>query len=127
MFQEEDPLLRRLKELSLITKPTEKEFAELEQIKKDLCMDQDTSDNSEPIPQIKNYRHQLAENRKNEEQLRLLVQQRKEIEKIKELEQQIDGYEFCKTCEKMVDPKTHYSEKIYCDDCEKLQDHKHFE
>ena len=59
--------------------------------------------------------------------LELQIRKRKEIEKIKELEQQIDGLEFCKTCEKMVNPKTHYNEKIYCDDCQKMQDHKHFE
>ena len=114
MFQEEDPLLRRLKELSLITKPTEKEFLELEQIKKDLGMDQDTSDSSEPIPQIKNYRHQLAENRRNEEQLRLLVQQRKELElklslrrekeRIEKAKKELDGMVYCDDCLKWVWP-----------------------
>ena len=111
MFQKEDPLLRRLKELSLITKPTDKEFQELEQIKKELCMDQDTS---EPIPQIQNYRHKLAENRRNEEQLRLLVQQRKELElklslrrekeRIEKAKKELDGMVYCDDCLKWVWP-----------------------
>lgn len=111
MFQEEDPLLRRLKELSLITHPTEKEFAELEQIKKELGMDQDTS---EPIPQIKNYRHKLAENRAKEQELRQLQIERKELElklslrkekeRIEKAKKELDGMVYCDDCLKWVWP-----------------------
>ena len=117
MFQE-DPLIKRLKELSLITKPTEKEFAELEQIKKDLGMDQDTS---EPIPQIKNYRHKLADNRAKEEQLRLLVQERKEIELKLSLRKEKERIQKAK--EKLYGKPG----QVYCDDCFKWVWPDHFD
>ena len=59
--------------------------------------------------------------------LELEKQKRKELEKIKSLEDQRDGQEFCKVCEKLVNPKTHYDELIYCDDCKELKPHSHFE
>src|SRR5690348_1728175 len=110
----EDPLVKRLKELSMITKPTEKEFLELEQIKKDLGMDQDTSDKSEPIAELKNYRHNQAQKRAKEQELKELIAQRKELElnlslrkekeRIEKAKKELDGMVYCDDCLKWVWP-----------------------
>ena len=110
---QEDPLIKRLKELTAISQPTEKEALELQQIKQELELT-DEREQEEPLAEIKAYRKKQLENREKEEQLKLLVEERKELElalslkrekeRIEKAKNKLDGKVFCDDCKKWVWP-----------------------
>ena len=116
----------RLEELLEKESLTDEENLELQElIKLDML-----KDNAKFIPSYEEWVKLNNEVKDLQIKRRVLELQKKkkiELDKIKRLESERDGLEWCKTCEKMVDPKSHYQEKIYCDDCQKMEDHKHFE
>lgn len=111
---EEDPLIKRLKELSLVTHPTEKEFNELKEIKQELGLIDEPKEEYAPIEQIITVRKKRQENAKKQHELDLIKAERKELEiklnmikeraRLEKVKNQLDGKVFCDDCKKWVWP-----------------------
>ena len=116
---QEDPLIKRLKELTAITHPNEQEALELLQIKQELELT-DERENEEPIQVIKDYRKKQLENREKEEQLKILEEERKELELKVKLRRERERIQKAK--EKLYGKPG----QVFCDDCLKWVWSDHF-
>lgn len=117
---QEDPLIRRLKELTAIASPTEQEALELEQIKQELELT-DEREQEESIPVIQQYRKKQLENKEKQEQLKILEEERRELElkvKLRRERQRIQ-----KAKEKLYGKPG----QVFCDDCNKWVWPEHFD
>ena len=117
---QEDPTIKRLKELTMISNPTEDEKLELLKIKQELELT-DEREQEESIPAIQQHRKKQLENKEKEEQLKILEEERRELElkvKIRRERERIQ-----KAKDKLYGKKG----QVYCDDCNKWVWPEHFQ
>ena len=116
----EDPLIKRLKELTAISNPTEQEALELLQIKQELELT-DEREQEEPLAVIKDFRKKQLENKEKEEQLKILEEERKKLELKVKLRRERERIQKAK--EKLYGKPG----QVFCDDCNKWVWSEHFQ
>ena len=116
---QEDPLIKRLKELTAISNPTEEQALELLKIKQELELT-DEREQEEPLPVIQQHRKKQLQNREKEEQLKILEEERRELELKVKLRRERERIQKAK--------EALYGKKgqVYCDDCRKWVWPDHF-